>query len=275
MKGTTIRRTFSLIRHLQKHGEARFTDLERLLFPISRATLCNLLRSLVEIGELEHHGRAFRLAPSSSTVARIIRGSFNPSARVHKTTLDQLLTDAARQCGVSLALFARFGESTVRMAGASESSDRRAVSELRFEWPLWPIHSYAQVMLAYSRESVARRCYQQWQPYFRSHPTTVLPESVDIYLLRLQQVRECGFALAEDGVNQGPSIAVPVHCSESGNVDFALASMSQWPEATPQSGRTAALQGIAATLSAQLNPGWVQRARRTVPDSSSPRLIRG
>ena len=61
--------------HLKTHPSARFTELVKVLAPISRTALAHLLQSLCEAGELQKNGREYSLHADSSTLGACpIRG---------------------------------------------------------------------------------------------------------------------------------------------------------------------------------------------------------
>src|SRR2546423_12002578 len=73
MSVAAVQRSFRVIHYLKEQGETCFTDLVRLLAPISRTALSHLLKSLEEIGELEHDGRVYRLACTAAVLSPSLR----------------------------------------------------------------------------------------------------------------------------------------------------------------------------------------------------------
>src|SRR5207237_2602792 len=106
MSVAAIRRSFRVIHHLKEEGETRFTDLVRLLAPISRTALSHLLTSLEEIGELEHDGRIYRLASTAAVLSPSLRTIYTLPPTL-LTLTHPILQRTAPACGHSCAVSAR------------------------------------------------------------------------------------------------------------------------------------------------------------------------
>jgi DNA-binding IclR family transcriptional regulator len=227
MSVAAIRRSFSVIHHLQTQGEARFTDLVRLLAPISRTALSHLLNSLEEIGELERCERRYRLAPTAAALAGGDRAIYVlPPALRAKT--HAVLERVAQDCRHSCALFARVGGSTMKIMDQHNLPQPHwPFGPVGCEWPLVPFHGFARVFLAHAPESVARECYQRWLPYLG--PNVRLAASHKSFVAELAKVRRHGYAIEyKDEAAPLLRVAVPISCGDSGELRFAVGVVANY-----------------------------------------------
>lgn len=223
MSVAAIRRSFLVIHHLKTQGETRFTDLVRLLSPISRTALSHLLASLEEIGELEHDGRKYRLAPTAAALAGSAHTIYAlPPALSAQTR--PILARVTAETHHSCALFARVGTSTMKVMDVNNLAAPHPVfGAVGHELPLVPFNGFARLFLAYSPETLARECYQHWLPYLRPNPNVRVPASEGAFIEELVKVRRHGYALEyKDELQPIMRVALPVTLPESSEVRFSV-----------------------------------------------------
>lgn len=207
MGHVTTQRSWRIVRHLKTHPSARFTDLLRLLEPISRTALSTLLRSLCEAGELQKSGRSYALHPESSAHGSLPQGIYSLPAAVRADT-QPVLQACAHETMHSCALFGWVGTSTMRILDVYNLPDW-PFRPIGYEWPLVPFHGFAQVFLAYGPELLARDCYFRWFPYLQ--PAMAMGTYPD-FLAVLAKIRASGHAVEYRGeVPTILRIVIPVH----------------------------------------------------------------
>lgn len=215
-----IQRSFTVIHYLKTHGEARFTDLVRHLAPVSRSALSHLLFSLVEIGEVERHGRLYRLAPTSTALIGNDRSIYAlPPALLSRT--QPIIERTALELMHSCALFARVGTATMKiMIGHNLEGANWPFTPTGYEWPLVPFHGFARLFLAHASEAVARDCYVRWHPYLQPHLRT---ENYRQFRAELDKIRKQGYAVDyKDEVSTIMRVVVPVHLPDDTELRFAV-----------------------------------------------------
>lgn len=220
MSVVAIERSFKLVHHLKVHGKARFTDLIHVLAPISRSALSQLLSSLVEIGEVEQHGRDYRLAATAAAVAGHDRSIYAlPPVLLSKThaIIERTAFDMMHSC----ALFARVGTSTMKIMDAHNLEGAHwPFTPTGYEWPLVPFHGFARLFLAYASESVARDCYVRWYPYLQPG---LRAENYRLFRAELDKIRKQGYAVDyKDEVATIMRVVVPVHLPDDNELRFAV-----------------------------------------------------
>ena len=229
MSVAAIRRSFVVIHHLQTRGEARFTDLVRVLAPISRTALSHLLSSLEEIGELERCGRQYRLTSTAAGLAapRTSIYTLPPALRAQtRPVLERL----SAECGHSCALFARVGQSTMKgMDAFNLAAPHWPFPAPGWEAPLVPFHAFARVFLAYAAEPVASEAYNEWEPYLRPNSSVRLPANEQLFFAELAKVRRQGCAVEyKEEVAPIMRVAVPVSLEDEGELRFAVGIVAKF-----------------------------------------------
>ncbi len=220
MSVVAIERSFIVVHYLKMHGEARFTDLVRHLTPISRSALSHLLSSLVEIGELERHGRFYRLAPAAAALSGADRSIYAlPPALLARTR--PIIEKSALELMHSCALFARVGTSTMKIMDEHNLEGAHwPFTPTGYEWPLVPFHAFARLFLAHASEAVARDCYVRWHPYLQPHLRT---ENYRQFRAELDKIRKQGYAVDyKDEVSTIMRVVVPVHLPDDKELRFAV-----------------------------------------------------
>jgi DNA-binding IclR family transcriptional regulator len=220
MSVVAIRRSFTVIHYLKAHGEARFTDLVRHLIPVSRSALSHLLSSLVEIGEVERHGRLYRLAPASTALIGNDRSIYAlPPALLSRTR--PIMEKTALELMHSCALFAPVGTSTMKIMDEHNLVGAHwPFTPTGYEWPLVPFHAFARVFLAHASEAVARDCYVRWHPYLQPH---LRMDSYRQFRTELDKIRKQGYAVDnKDEVSTIMRVVVPVHLPDDKELRFAI-----------------------------------------------------
>jgi DNA-binding IclR family transcriptional regulator len=260
MSIAAIRRSFLVIHHLKTQGETRFTDLVHMLCPISRTALSHLLSSLEEIGELERDGRLYRLAPKAAALAGSDRTIYGlPPALLAQT--HPLLTRLSQQLNHSCALYARVGNSTMKiMDRHNRGEGQPAFAAVGSEWPLVPMHGFARLFLAHAPESVARECYRNWLPYLQPNPQVRVPASDQAFCAELAKVRHLGYALEyKEEIQPIMRVALPVMLPDCREVRFAIGLVANFVYLLDVESYVSSLSKVADEL-AQVLAGKVPRA---------------
>ena len=207
MSHLTTTRGLRIARHLKTHPSARFTDLVKVLAPISRTALAHLLQSLCEAGELQKNGREYSMHPDSSTLGACPHGIYSLPETVRRET-QPVLEACAHETAHSCALFGWVGTSTMRILDVYNLPEW-PFQPAGYEWPLVPFHRFAQVFLAFGPERLARDCYFRWFPYLQ--PAMAAGTYQDFQML-LAKIRAAGHAIEYRGeVPTILRIVVPVH----------------------------------------------------------------
>ena len=192
---------------MKTHPSARFTELVKVLAPISRTALAHLLQSLCEAGELQKNGREYSMHPDASTHGLWPHGIYSLPESVRRDTQPVLAT-CAFETAHSCALFGWVGTSTMRILDVYNLPEW-PFQPTGYEWPLVPFHGFAQVFLAYGPERLARDCYFRWFPYLQ--PAMAAGTYQDFQTL-LAKIRAAGRAIEYRGeVPTILRIVVPVH----------------------------------------------------------------
>lgn len=251
MSISAVRRSFILVHHLKTTGEARFTDIARLLHPISRTALSHLLDTLVNIGELERHGRLYRLAAGAAAISGHERTIYALPHSLQAQT-HAVLERTALEIMHSCALFARVGTSTMKIMDEHNLAQPHwPFTPVGYEWPLVPFHGFSRVFLAYAPEAVARDCYVRWYPYLRPNVRTA---TYKLFRAELDRIRHQGYAIEyKNELSTIMRVVVPVQLPHDGNLRFAVGLVANFVyllhvKSCLQSLRTAAneLAGILA-----------------------------
>ena len=226
MSVAAIKRSFRVVHHLKMAGEARFTDLAALLAPISRTTLSQLLSSLEELGEVERHGRLYRLAPTAAAITGNERTIYSlpPALRtVTHPILERTALDMIHSC----ALFARVGSSTMKIMDAHNLPDPHwPFTPVGYEWPLVPFHGFAQVFLAHGSEAVARDCYLRWFPYL--HEELRAP-TYRKFRAHLDKIRRQGYGIEyKQELSTILRVVVPVRLGDDTELRFAVGFVANY-----------------------------------------------
>ncbi len=253
MSVAAIRRSFLVIHHLKTQGETRFTDLVRLLCPISRTALSHLLSSLEEIGELERDGRFYRLAPAAAALAGSGRTIYDlPPALLAQT--QPLLARVSGELNHSCALLARVGNSTMKMMDrCNREEPQPAFGAVGSEWPLVPTHGFARLFLAHAPESMARECYHDWLPYLQPNPRLRIAENEQTFCAELAKIRCQRYALEyKEEIQPVLRVAVPVRLAKDSEVRFAVGLVSNFVYLLDVKSYIAALNRVAAALAVVL-----------------------
>lgn len=249
MSVAAIRRSFLVIHHLKTQGTTRFTDLVHLLYPISRTALSHLLSSLEEIGELERDGRFYRLAPNAAALAGSERTIYDlPPALLAQTR--PLITQCSQELNHSSALFARVGNSTMKIMDRHNLADASpAFAKVGSEWPLVPTHGFARLFLAHASESMARKSYHDWLPYLQPIPQVRLPASDNAFCAELAKIRRQGYALEyKEEIQPVMRLALPVQLPDCREVRFAVGIVANFVYLLDIESYIASLGRIAAEL---------------------------
>ncbi len=218
MSHLTTTRGLRIARHLKTHPSARFTELVKVLAPISRTALAHLLQSLCEAGELQKNGREYSMHPDASTHGLWPHGIYSLPESVRRDT--QLILKACAHATVhSCALFGWVGTSTMRILDVYNLPEW-PFQPTGYEWPLVPFHGFAQVFLAHGPERLARDCYFRWFPYLQ--PTMAMGTYQD-FLTMLVKIHTAGHAIEYRGeVTTILRIVVPVHLPGETCVRYAV-----------------------------------------------------
>jgi DNA-binding IclR family transcriptional regulator len=250
MSVAAIRRSFQVVHHLKTHGEARFTDLVQLLSPISRTALSHLLESLIEIGEIEHAGRRYRLAVTGGALAGNDRSIYSLPPALRAQT-HAIIERAAMESMHSCALFARVGMSTMKIMDAHNLPDPHwPFTPVGYEWPLVPFHGFARLFLAYSSDTVARDCYLRWHPYLQP---SLRPPTYKAFRAELEKIRRQGYAVEYKAeLSTILRIVVPVRLAEDTELRFALGMVANFVYLLEAKRCLAALRSAAQELAGVL-----------------------
>jgi DNA-binding IclR family transcriptional regulator len=253
MSVAAVRRSFLVIHHLMTKGETRFMDLAEHLFPISRTGLSHLLASLQEVGELEHDGRSYRLAPTSVGLMGNRQSIYSlPPALLALTR--PILRATAGDLSHSCALFARVGDSTMKLVDVHNlPAPHCAFPALGHECPMLPFHGFARLFLAHGSENTARECYRFWQPYLQANGSIRLPASENQFLAELARVRRTGHSLEyKEEVQPIMRVAVPVEIPGIPEVRFAIGLVANFVYLLEVESQVARLRRAAEELAAVL-----------------------
>jgi DNA-binding IclR family transcriptional regulator len=231
-----------------------------LLCPISRTALSHLLSSLEEIGELERDGRFYRLAPKAAALAGSERTIYGlPPALLAQT--QPLITRVSQELNHSCALFARVGNSTMKIMDRHNLGEvQTSFGAVGSEWPLVPTHGFARLFLAHAPESVARECYRNWIPYLQSNPLMRAPASEKAFCAELAKIRHQGYALEyKEEIQPVMRLALPVQLPDGREVRFAVGLVANFVYLLDVETYIASLRSVAAELATVL-AGHVPRA---------------
>lgn len=250
MSISAVRRSFQLINHLKANGEARFTDLVRLLHPISRTALSHLLGTLVEIGELERNGRLYRLAPGAAAISGNERTIYAlpPSLQ---TQTHAVIERTALEVMHSCALFARVGTSTMKIMDEHNLAQPHwPFTPVGYEWPLVPFHGFSRVFLAHAPEAVARDCYVRWFPYLRPNVRTATFKQ---FRAELDRIRRQGYAIEyKNELATIMRVVVPVEIPGETSLRFAVGLVANYVYLLQVKSCLSVLRAAAAELSGVL-----------------------
>lgn len=272
MSVTTVDRGFQVVQYLAKHEEARFKHFVELLKPISRTTLSHLLDSLEAIGEIEHSGRTYRLAPASVALANRSYTTYALPSVLHHA-VQAVLRGVSERVGHSCALFARVGVSTMKIMDAHNLAPPHWIfNSPGYEWPLVPFHGFAQVFLAYGSSGDMREAFSRWH-------ASLLPivqwESDRPFQERLHEVITKGYAVEyREEVPNLMRLAVPVRLPDDKHLRFVVGIAANYVYLVESQKCVEALQKAATELTVILSgkvprlefddhvPNGVRRTRR-------------
>ena len=254
-----IERSLHVIRHLKRHGNARFKDLAAALHPISRTALSMLLQSLVHSGEVIHNGRWYQLSANAVALDGA-RSSIDQLPPPLRQMTDAVLAEVASDLRLACALFSRVGTSTMKIMSKADAEEPARFSPVGYEWPLVPFHGFAQILLAYEQtDALARDVFYRWRPYLAPNLGFA---SYSEFKRRLASISKRGFAVEYKEESEALlRIAVPVFLASEGNqVRFAVGIVAHPVYLLAEEQCVGRLREAAATLS-QVLSGRVPRPR--------------
>jgi len=217
-------RAVQVLRFLQLQPEASFGELLKVLEPVSRTTLSALLRELIELGELEHHGRSYRLADGMFSHRGLL---FNQLPEGLRKRTQAVLAQTASETGHACALFARVGQVTMKIVDQHNLGGAHwSFAPIGHEWPLVPFHGFAKVFLAHADEAVMHSCYTRWSRFLRSD---LLPPTLEALAAQLAAIREKGYALEyREELKAILRLVVPVWLPGYENVQYAVGLVARY-----------------------------------------------
>lgn len=219
MSHIALARGLKLLHHLAHHGPSRFKDLAELLMPISPASQMRLLQTLLELGEVEKEGSSYRIAGSGLFESSRFADPFTLSPDARRQMAEKV-RQMAHATSYSAALFAWVSTGTMKMI----SSYAPIGTEVRYrpegqEWPLMPVHDFAQVFLAYAPDFYREDAYFRWHRFLNVESRM---GDFEAFLERLERIRARGYTLSDETRHSHGSLVVPIRLHQETVPRFAL-----------------------------------------------------
>ncbi len=207
MSHIALNRGLRVLHHLVENRSARFKDIAQVLDPVSPASQMRLLRTLVQLGEVEKVNNLYRL--SSSSIFRMA-SSPHPFAlrREVSTGLDDVIRRLARETSYPAALFGWITPGTIMILNSyspvGSDTQYRPAGE---EWPLIPFHDFAQLFLAYAPEFMREDAFFRWNPYLNENFKS---KDFQAFVDRLNLIKEQGFTVSDVISEKFGSVVSPI-----------------------------------------------------------------
>lgn len=247
MSHIALNRGLKVLHHLVESRAARFKDISKVLEPISPASQMRLLRTLVDLGEIEKDGNQYRLSASSIFRMATSPHPFALRREVHDQ-VETIIRKLARDTSYPAALFGWITPGTIIILNSyspvGSDTQYRPAGE---EWPLIPFHDFAQLFLAFAPGFLREDAFFRWNPYLKE---AYKGDDYQSFIDRLNMIKEQGHTVSDVISETFGSVVKPVFLHEEAIPRFAIGLLvSDKPSDDKIASQLAVLDEIAAEIS--------------------------